>query len=377
VGRLFFERLGYVVTVLSCVQSLRALLQTSNTQRRAARPILIGVGGTLFMLLGLRLLYGDALFPVVYHTDISVIAFGILTLSRGIDRYRPFAIMPIGRKLAIEQLDDGLLVFDSYGCIVEANPAAVRILGWRADDLDRQVLKAIHPALGEALADAHSGPTDIVLGPLGRTYELRRSEIRQGDEAVGILLRLQDVTENRRLLGELRRLATEDGLTGTMNRRYFLELFQREAAASQATPMALLLFDVDHFKSVNDTYGHKVGDQVLVALVARVSGALRAGDLLGRYGGEEFIVLAHQVNPDAAARLAERLRHAIGSAPMATSVGDVLVTVSVGVAAWDGVGQLDIDAMIQEADCALYVAKEAGRNRVHAAWEHMPEIMRS
>ena len=172
--------------------------------------------------------------------------------------------------------------------------------------------------------------------------------------------------ENARLFEEVNRLATLDGLTGTYNRRYFMELAQRafDNARRFSQPLTALMLDVDHFKSVNDRFGHHVGDQVLRALADRCRKALRSIDVLGRYGGEEFAVLLPGTGRQPAATvLAERLRQAIAEEPVQTDAGPVSITVSVGVAAMDD-ATADPDALFQRADAALYDAKQSGRNRV-------------
>jgi diguanylate cyclase (GGDEF)-like protein len=125
------------------------------------------------------------------------------------------------------------------------------------------------------------------------------------------------------------------------------------------------MIDVDHFKHVNDVHGHSVGDQVLVEVAHRLTRALRGEDAIGRWGGEEFVVVAEQTPPEGAARLGERLRDAVASAPIDIGNGHLSVTVSVGVAC-----SLEADAvedLVEDADRAMYEAKSAGRDVVVVA----------
>ena len=169
---------------------------------------------------------------------------------------------------------------------------------------------------------------------------------------------------------ELERRATHDALTGIRNRGSLMEIIGRELRRSIRTKSAtgIVLLDVDHFKAVNDTYGHPVGDEVLVEFAARCSRVVRDYDVVGRYGGEEFlVVLPGGTLPDAAS-VGGRLLDAIARRPFKTTAGDIHVTCSAGASS-TGQGYLDVDAMIAAADAALYEAKRAGRARLHVALE--------
>jgi diguanylate cyclase (GGDEF)-like protein len=172
--------------------------------------------------------------------------------------------------------------------------------------------------------------------------------------------------ENARLFDEVQRYATLDGLTGTFNRRHFMERAQQAYDNSRRFGHALtaMMLDVDHFKRVNDRHGHHVGDQVLRALAERCRSALRSVDLLGRYGGEEFAILLPGASEQSAATvLAERIRRKVAEEPIETDDGPVRVTISIGVATIDQQMRSPED-LFKRADAALYEAKQAGRNRV-------------
>lgn len=180
----------------------------------------------------------------------------------------------------------------------------------------------------------------------------------------GFSLVLWDVTDQRRLESELREIARTDSLTGLANRRSFFERAQTMLADRRAAkPLTVLMLDLDHFKTVNDTFGHSVGDEVLTAVSRRAQVALRKDDLLARMGGEEFAVLLPGTGPAQAAAIAQRLRRAVMAKPV---MADLTVTVSVGSASRRP-GEIEIDAMVARADVALYAAKTAGRNCVVSA----------
>src|SRR3954468_1360417 len=165
-------------------------------------------------------------------------------------------------------------------------------------------------------------------------------------------------------------MALTDSLTGVFNRRYVSAHLPRllERSWESQKPVAILMFDIDHFKAVNDTYGHGVGDEVLREVANRTNRNLRNFDLVARYGGEEFIVVMPDTDRDAAYAVAERLRRRVGEETFAVTaqVAEITVTISIGVAVVDGTGDT-ADAILKRADDALYQAKRSGRNRTVAS----------
>jgi diguanylate cyclase (GGDEF)-like protein len=177
----------------------------------------------------------------------------------------------------------------------------------------------------------------------------------------------------REMIDEKRRMATTDALTGANNRHYFDKHFSRELKRARrfGGPLSVLVLDIDHFKSVNDMHGHSVGDDVLVAFVGRISSALpRDYDWCARIGGEEFVVVLPQTDLPGAIVVAEKLRQYVANPPIKTEVGNLQVTVSIGVAALSCLPQSSdsqLDDLMELADKALYRSKQLGRNRVTAA----------
>lgn len=172
--------------------------------------------------------------------------------------------------------------------------------------------------------------------------------------------------ERARLIEELKTRADTDYLTGILNRRAFATAgnLRLRGAREKDESLAVILFDIDHFKSVNDCYGHDAGDQVLIRIAEVVRATLRDGEILARYGGEEFVVMPSFCGLEAARALAERLRVAIEQEPLTLSDGYILrVTASFGVAVAHG-PHAALDDLFHSADLALYRAKSQGRNRV-------------
>lgn len=175
---------------------------------------------------------------------------------------------------------------------------------------------------------------------------------------------VRDITEHKQNEEALKRLANTDGLTGVLNRRRFMELSRQEVARSHryGGPLSLIMLDVDHFKAVNDSYGHEVGDEVLVSLSQVCRQVLRQVDLFGRVGGEEFMALLPETGLEGAAMVAERLRTALAAHAVSVSKPEVRVTISLGVAQLSP--ETHLSDLMRLADDAMYQAKQNGRNRV-------------
>jgi len=201
--------------------------------------------------------------------------------------------------------------------------------------------------------------------------------VLQGDRRIAVLAMFRDVTAQRaaedareRLLGELAARATTDALTGLKNRRAAAEALaaEIERARRYERPLAIALFDLDLFKRINDDFGHEVGDNVLRAFARVLENSARTTDVVGRWGGEEFLVILHEADLDAAATFAERVRAGVAEASPLTEILEDRpaavrpVTCSVGVTALQP-GD-DADAFVRRADAALYDAKRDGRDRV-------------
>lgn len=164
----------------------------------------------------------------------------------------------------------------------------------------------------------------------------------------------------------LRFAATHDFLTNLLNRSEIISALEREFSRSQrdVKPITIILSDIDHFKNVNDTLGHAAGDEVLKEIGRRLRMDLRPYDLVGRYGGEEFLLILPGCDLDTAKRRADRIRDAIASDPITTPYGTTSVTISMGVTAASAQTQRSVCEILHQADMSLYEAKNNGRNRV-------------
>ena len=179
---------------------------------------------------------------------------------------------------------------------------------------------------------------------------------------------LEAHAELRRLTSRLAEQAQTDNLTGLPNRAHVQDWLEEEWERSRVEGecLSLLVVDIDHFKQVNDTFGHPVGDLVICKVAEAIQGALRGHDLAGRWGGEEFVVVLSNCPEPAVAHIAERLRRSVAAIQLQVPGHreEVRPTVSVGAATWDGRGLVEPHELIATADRALYAAKRSGRNRV-------------
>jgi len=266
--------------------------------------------------------------------------------------------------------------------ITYVSPAVERVRGFTPEEAMIQPLDEIHPpesadsvrAYFERLFAAIAAGTDPPVFHGELEYYRKDGSIMTGElqviphvdadgQVVQILGVTRDISERRRFEAELRRLAITDSVTEVWNRRYGEDLISAELARSRANgrPVTLLMLDIDHFKSVNDRYGHQAGDHVLAEVSRRLQDSLPSTDMVARWGGEEFVTLLRDCNIDDALTMAEKIRGRIGDTPFANSG---FSTVSVGAAELNP--DDDLDSWLRRTDEALYKAKRSGRNAVRA-----------
>jgi len=286
----------------------------------------------------------------------------------------------------IETAIDGVMIIDANGLIETFNRACEQIFGWQADEIIGQSVMLLVPedvldlqhrqpsgagAESQRLLDGVVGQTRTVQGVRldGALFplEVALSQTDHAGKVVYVAI-LRDITAEVAARERMFTLATQDGLTGLRNRRYFMEGAEAEFARGRRhqRSLALLIIDADHFKQVNDTFGHNAGDAVLRRLAEMCRVNLREIDLIGRIGGEEFAIAMPEADLDAARTAAERIRSCLADQTVMVDGEGVRFTVSVGIAMAEERDN-SIDDLMRRADQALYQAKHAGRNRVAAA----------
>ncbi len=277
-----------------------------------------------------------------------------------------------------ENVTEGIFWCDANGALVEVNPAMAVMFGFHDSELfleavpdfrslfcnpeDYELYETLLAAdqvrqFQVRLCSSESGPLWAELGASAM------QELEDGPG--GVVGVLADVTERKHMIEEMRRLARTDSLTGLFNRGYFMELTERELARSRRNggALSMLIVDVDNFKNVNDTYGHDVGDKALVSLSRILRESVREVDAVGRFGGEEFVVLLPEADRRDACRVADRILDCVRNAKVGVSGGVLRMTVSIGLTSFEEKEE-DLDRLIKYADIALYAAKKNGRNRV-------------
>jgi two-component system, cell cycle response regulator len=238
-------------------------------------------------------------------------------------------------------------------------PAVVRaVRGQRDLPYVHMILLTSRQSKEDIIAGLDSGADDYLTKPF-HPPELR-ARLRTGERILTLEDKLVEARE------EMRFKATHDSLTSLWNRAMILEILQREIQRSKregSKGVSIVLGDVDHFKTVNDNYGHAAGDAVLRGVAERLTGAVRSYDAVSRYGGEEFLVVLIGCPSRLAVGRADHIRRLIDSRPFDTPAGQLKVSISLGIAGLDDWEGCTADQLIHEADVGLYRAKELGRNR--------------
>ena len=231
-----------------------------------------------------------------------------------------------------------------------------------SDSIETDSLKVLEYQLGPE--DVRGTTAD---GPEGKQwFEGRVYPIKdQADEISSVIWMAINITRRKNLEKRLRDLAEKDPLTGAFNRRHFMQVLEKSCSIAKRykNPLSILVLDIDNFKSINDTFGHKAGDTVLKALVDYCQEAFRGSDLFARLGGEEFIVMLPNTPTLGAAIIAERIRDGIHNIPVTLANKKVNFTISIGISQIDESDESYND-VISRADAALYQAKDKGKNRV-------------
>lgn len=379
---------SYAMIGAALIVLARSALRSGPMYRHQYRLVLLGS-----LVPWVSSIYSEYKFEAWGGLDLAPITFGVsgIIFVLAILRVRFLDLIPVARSYVIENMSDGILVVDTQNRIVDINPAMAYFLEEEiAFYMGRNATELFSAWAEEAdllwgLTETHvevrfpKDPTryvDIRMTPLyDRNHHLngRLLVFRDITERKQVERRLRYVNDRLQsqlieigmLQSKLREQAIRDPLTHLFNRRYLEETLDRELAraAREDYSICLIMIDLDHFKRVNDTYGHEAGDYVLKALAEVLSHESRRGDFACRYGGEEFVVVMPNINMEIAYERARNLRNVLNSLSIPYGYYTLSVTISMGIACFPVNGRTR-QSILRAADEAMYAAKEAGRDHI-------------
>lgn len=355
--------------------------------QRTVRPPGLGMDKSLMVVASrdLRAVYADWRRDLVLQGGLFVL-FSLACaagLYKNQQRQRVFLKLAADHALILDSVGEGIVSLDTGGRIIFMNRAAEQISGWASSEVIGRdchfLLKNICTGGDRCLSEncpiratmadgkVRSLEEGYVVRSNGQSVPVALSITPTSEKRpfAGCVLLFQDITERKKMEAALLELATTDELTALPNRRYFLGRLDRELARLQRLggATALLMLDIDHFKQVNDVFGHGAGDEVLRHFAALLQASLRRTDMAGRLGGEEFALLLPGMPEKNTGLFAEKLREQVAASVVETGKGPVTYTVSIGVTLL-AKNDATPDVALARADAALYRAKESGRNRV-------------
>jgi len=377
----------YLIMLIGVVILIRAIITASPTLRK---QLLIILSGIIFPVIS-GTLYTFGWSPVE-GMDITPtgLAFTGAFLAWGLIRYELLDLVPVARATLIEQLQDGVIVLDMEGRIADINLATQKLLGWNPREIIGENINLYFAEFAKLILTS-SRPFRREL-PLpdspGIIIEIQSSTLyNKRKEEVGKLLLVRDVTarnraeaelqnanlqlkeqlsKNKQLRKKLEQQALHDSLTGLFN-RHIDEILTKEfsRARREKKPISVAMIDIDHFKTINDKFGHQIGDLLLTSFSQYITSTIREEDFAARFGGDEIMLVFPGMEQADALKKAEEIRLNFGNLDVMADLKPVTPTITVGVATFPQNGK-NPDEVIRSADWALYAAKEEGRNRVKA-----------
>jgi len=301
-----------------------------------------------------------------------LIPISLVIVSYGIIKYDFLEIRTLARETIFENNTDGMVVLGPGNRIVDYNRAAEKFFKAMNIPLNKYPVEHIldrNPKLMEIFGSEHCSDFSLVIDGEERFYEINVMPL--GDTHNGnrrMLKSIRDVTQERKIQRKLKFLATTDSLSGLYNRAEFMNLAKREfeRAARNNEELSLIIMDLDNFKTINDTFGHGAGDEIIREIGSIIMTSFRKNDISGRIGGEEFAVVLKNASMEEAIKAAEEFREAVACRKVNYGGQEISFTVSIGVAAFRGDtdGISGIKDILKKADNALYKAKASGRNCV-------------
>ncbi|MGM0846445.1 MAG: histidine kinase N-terminal 7TM domain-containing protein [Bacillota bacterium] len=376
-GPFFYIHALYLFLCLS-TSIILLLLQLKKAPFRFRMQITLMVLG-LFVPIAANYFYLNKF--SIHGIDLGPVSMSLSFILHGIAlfSYQMFSVLPIAREKVFESMLEGVIVLGQKAAVLDYNKAVLKVVPELCPlAIGKPVHSVLHDLeLAELICIGKERDYKTKKGGSGEHYQVRFSPIlHKKREVIGSIITFMNISERVLLQDRLKNLASFDGLTKVYNRTYFLEKAESRLE-SQVSGASLILFDIDHFKNVNDTYGHEAGDLVLFQVAHEAKSQLRSQDILGRYGGEEFIILLPETTTEEAFIIANKLRIGISSILVKAGHMPIQVTSSFGIsylsAMDDFFSKESFKEAIGKADQALYAAKRNGRNMVRVFAEKQKE----
>ncbi|MFJ5769386.1 histidine kinase N-terminal 7TM domain-containing protein [Psychrobacillus sp. NPDC093180] len=363
------------IFVFSClmIAIIVLLRQLKKSQFRFRMQVLLMVTGLMIPILA-SCLYLNDLTP--YGIDLGPVSMSITFIFHGVAllSFQMFHVSPIVRDKVFESMKEGVIVLNQNGAIVDYNKAILNVipsLNFRAIGKMLTDMLGKESTLAEIIDEGKECDYKVCIADKITYFHISFSPIQnKRNMQLGKIITFADVTERVYLQEKLKQLASMDGLTQVLNRTFFMKKAEMiiDDLAITGGDVSVIMFDIDHFKKVNDTFGHEAGDVVLTQVTSIAKQHLRAKDVIGRYGGEEFILCMPHASLEEAYEVADLIREKVCAKRTSFNGKDICITSSFGISnAFIELGNnsLSLQGLIRQADHALYEAKENGRNRIY------------
>ncbi len=390
---------SYAVIAAAFLLLLTSAFRTNPLLRHQYYPVFLAS-----VIPWMASIYSELNFSSFRGLDLAPVSFGLsgILFAYSVFLFRFMDLIPVARSRLIENMSDGVLVLDAQGRIVDINPAMLKILKGKPASFIGKNISEIMDGWAEmrnVIWENDNTRTELHLqNDPSRYMDLRMTPLyNRGGELSGRIIVFRDISDRKQvekdlvranerlhtqlieiglLQSQLREQAIRDPLTGLFNRRYLDETLERELsrAEREGYPLCIIMMDIDHFKEVNDVYGHEAGDVVLKSLSDTVTARIRHGDFACRFGGEEFVLVMPNIRIEVAKERAAELHRTIEDLNIPYGRFNLSITISMGVACYPVHGKTK-DELLRASDRALYNAKHSGRNCVmvhHESEQNLP-----
>ena len=387
-GPVFWLGIAYVFTMVSFATTFLVVFTVRSKKVYRFQHLIIVLASIMPWVGTVIYLFDLSPFPGLDTISISFLFTGILLLV-GFSWGKMMNYVPIAHEFLFENIEDGIIVFDENLRIMDMNPAAQNFFSVKFEDIVGKNLEKITtlPDMVIGKFEKEKNYRFEMVSPLNFNMYFNASITPLQDKHKGFLgwvMFFEDITQRKEtekklkqvnhklerqlseiriLEDQLREAASRDSLTGVFNRGYLEDTLKREIARAKRKnyPLSVIMLDVDEFKVINDTFGHKCGDEVVIALAKLLEKSTREADFVSRYGGDEFVLVMPEMNKEHAYQRAEKWRKECEELGLIKSNKSVHFTISIGISSYPIDGKTN-EALLDRVDQALYSAKQAGRN---------------